>query len=676
MIALPIQEPVFVFAIVMSVIFLSPYVMRLIKLPEIVGVIFFGILLGPNAFNILERDTGILLFGTVGILFIMFYSGLELNIKSFKKKKLQSAVFGLLTFIFPMAAGFLSGYLIFSLDLISSILFGSVFASHTLLTYPVVDKLGVKDDESVVVAVGGTLITNSISMLILAVIASHVMGGGSGEWYHAPMTFIIFSATVVFFIPKIARWFFRTAQSDTYTQYIFIITILFAVASIGRIFGIEPIIGAFLAGLALNAIIPASSILMNRIGFIGNTLFIPFFLIYVGMLTDIRALFSGWSIVGVTLMMFLVSVPTKYLAAYLTHKFFGFSIAQKRLIFGLSNTQAAGTLAVMIVGYNLELFPRYFLDGAVLLMLITCIISAIFTEKAARSIASKDRLATAKDKDGESEEEDEKFLLLLSNPATATKLVDLALMMKDPKSENPIYPLTLVVDGNNTKEQIAQKQKLLEQAQKHASGTDQATHLITRVDVNVASGVSLASKEFSITHTILGWNSSQKSSTKIFGTMMEHILAVSDNAIITARTVSDWQGVKRMVLILSPHSQFEPKFPLTLTPILRLAVALKTTVLLHSSKRQLDKVMEIAAAQNLNVDFVFQERTSSDALKFAKSNIKANDFPIIICGRKSSISFHEDYEKIPNIIDAKFPKDNFLLIYSPQEDKSVRGNFV
>jgi hypothetical protein len=397
------------------------------------------------------------------------------------------------------------------------------------------------------------------------------------------------------------------------------------------------------------------------------------------MLTDVGALFSGWRVIGITIIMFLISVPTKYFAAYLTHRFFGFSRAQKRLVFGLSNTQAAGTLAVVIVGQNLNLFPTHFLDGAVLLMLITCIISAVYTEKAARFIASIDRSVAKKDKNGA--KEDEKFLLLLSNPATATKLVDLALMMKDPESENPIYPLTLVIDGGiNTKEEIAQKQKLLEQAQKHASGTDQATHLITRVDVNVASGVSLASKEFSITHTILGWNPTHKGSTKIFGTVMEHILAVSDNAIINANAANEWNVVKRLVLILSPHSHFEPKFASTITPILRLAYALKTTVLLHSSKRQLDKVMEISGNQNLNVDFVFQERTSAEtALKFAKHTLRSQDFSVVLCGRKSSISFHEDYEKIPNIINTRFPKSNFLLVYSPQETKQelrARNGFV
>jgi Kef-type K+ transport system membrane component KefB len=672
MTSLPIQEPVFVFTIVMAVIFLSPYVMRLIKLPEIVGIIFFGIILGPNGLNILERDTGILLFGTVGILFIMFYSGLELDMKDFRKKKLKSIAFGFLTFIFPITAGFLAGYLILRFNLITAILFGSLFSSHTLLAYPTVGKLGVKDDEAVVVTVGGTLITNSVSMLILAIIASYKSGGGSGEWYDAPAIFICFSALVMMFIPKIARWFFRTAQSDSYTQYIFIITILFLVASLGKMIGIEPIIGAFLAGLAVNTLIPANSILMNRIGFVGNTLFIPFFLIYVGMLTDVRLLFSDWRIIMVAILMFVVAVPTKYFAAWLTQKAFKYSKAQKELIFGLSNAQAANTLAVILVGIHLEIFEQFLLDGAILLMLATCIISAIYTEKAARSIASKNDSAQNDEK--MESKTDEKILLLLSNPATVTKLVDLAVMMKEPKNKNPIYPLTLIVDARNTQEEIAKKQKLLQQAQTHASGTNQLTHLITRVDVNVASGVSLASKEFSITHTILGWNASPTSGTKIFGTVTDHILGVTYNTIIAAKAVNDWYAIKRLVLFVSPNAHFEPEFSSTIMPIFRLAVSLKTTVTLHGSKLQLDKIMEICKENNLNLNIIFEERNGSGAaLKFAKTNLRENDFSVIISGRKSTVSFSEEHEKIPGIINYKFPKDNFLLVHPPRrEDKSYR----
>jgi len=665
---LPIQEPVFIFAIVMAVIFISPFVMRLLKLPEIIGMIFFGIILGPNGLNILERDTGVLLFGTVGVLFIMFYSGLEIDLKDFKKKKYESIAFGLLTFIFPILAGFLAGFLILRLDLMTAILFGSVFSSHTLLTYPIVGKLGIKDNEAVVVAVGGTLITNTISMLILAIVAGRALGGG--EWYDPPLIFVAFSLFILTFIPKIIRWFFRNAAAESYAQYIFIITILFLVASVGKQFGIEPIIGAFLVGLAVNSLIPANSILMNRIAFTGNTLFIPFFLLYVGMLTDVRLLFSDWKLIGIAILMFLVAVPTKYFAAYLTQKLFKYSEAQKKLIFGLSNTQAAGTLAVIMIGVQLELFEIILLDAAILLMLATCIISAIYSEKAAREIASEKK--TTKIEAAKSETINEKILLLLSNPFTVPKLVDLALMMKNPRDEKPIYPLTLVVDSNDTSEEIAKKQKLLEQAQEHASGTNQLTHLITRVDVNVASGVKLAAREFGITHTILGWNSSQTSSSKLFGTILEHILAVSENTIIAARTMNDWHAIKRFFLFLSPNAQFERNFLSVILPVLRVAVCLKKAVIFHGTEEQFDEIMNICSKNNINLDFIFKESSSESLLKFAKSNLKENDFSVIVSGRKLSVSFSEEHQKLPNFISFKYPKDNFMLVYPPRGEKSVR----
>jgi len=334
----------------------------------------------------------------------------------------------------------------------------------------------------------------------------------------------------------------------------------------------------------------------------------------------------------------------------------------------LSGTQAANTLATVLVGVQIKLFPHILLDGAILLMLVSCVMSAIFTEKAARQISSEKKEPTKDDE--KSGEVLEKILLLLSNPFSVTKLVDLAVMMKEPKNETPIFPLTLVVDSRATKEEIEKKQKLLEQAQSHASGTDQLTHLITRVDVNVASGVKLVSKEYSTTHTVLGWNSSRSNSSKIFGTVLEHILAVCDEVIIAAKTVVDWHVIERTILFVAPNSQFESNFESAVLPVLRVASSLKTTIILYSSKRQFDEIMNICAKNNINLDIIFEE--GATPLKFAKKTIRQNDFSVIINGRKNSVSFSEEYEKIPKIINRVFPKDNFLVVYPSREEKSVR----
>jgi hypothetical protein len=409
---------------------------------------------------------------------------------------------------------------------------------------------------------------------------------------------------------------------------------------------------------------------MNRIGFTGNTLFIPFFLMYVGMLTNVKLLFGSWETIGIAFLMFIAAVPTKYLAALITQKLFKYSDNQRELIFGLSNAQAANTLAALLVGVQIGLFPHVLLDAAVLLMLVTCIMSAIFTEKAARTISAEKNEITKNDEEID-ESVSEKILLLLANPQTVTKLVDLSVMMKNPQNENPIFPLTLVVDNKDTKDEIEKKQKLLEQAQIHASGTNQLTHLITRFDVNVASGVKLATKEYSITHTVLGWSGSQSNSSKIFGTILDHILAACDNTIITAKSVVDWHVIERTILFISPNAHLEHNFLSVILPVLRVASSLKTTIILYGSKPQFNEIMNVCAVNNINLDIIFEE-SEKNPIKFAKKTIRQNDFSVIINGRRKSVSFNDEYEKIPGFINGKFPKDNFMAVYPSGTEKKFR----
>ena len=632
-----VHEPVFVFTIVTTVIFLAPYLARLSRLPEIACIILSGVLLGPGGFNVLERDGGIQLFGTVGVLFLMFSSSLEIDIREFKKKKYKSLVFGILTFVFPFSIGFLSGKIL-GFSTMTAVLFGSIFSSHTLLTYPTVIKNGLKDDEATVVAVGGTFITNIVSMFILAIISAKSVDIDA-VWWEAPILFICFATLMIIFVSNFARWFFMKASADGFSQYIFIIAMLFTSISLGKLLGMEPVISAFLIGLALNRIVPHNSVLSNRIDFIGRTLFIPFFLIYIGMLMDLRLLFTDIKVIGVALLMLIASVPTKYLAALITKKILKYNKKQMYLIFGLSNTQAANTLAVILVGVHLGLFPQYLLDSAILLMLITCVISAIYTERAGGGdLPLHPQLF-----------EGFRVLVLLANPKTLIKLVDLALYISPKpqggaggRSPSPcIYPLALVIDGsgNAVAKEIEEKKKLLSIAQAHAVGAEQDLHLITRVDVNVASGVHLASKEFDITHTVIGWNSSQGKVAKVFGSVLEHVLEMSDNVIIAAKVPTDWSAISEINIVMPPDFDREYGFDSTVKPILNLENSLKKPV----------KTVDIAAA-------------------WSSGPTSSRTWVIFNC-RKSSVKHNSDYEKLANYVDKHYPEDNLLLVYPPAGDR-------
>ncbi|MBX5439649.1 MAG: cation:proton antiporter, partial [Thermoflavifilum sp.] len=297
---LPLQDPVLVFCIVLFVILLAPLLMKKLRIPGIIGLILAGIALGHHGFNILEGDllqkgNSINLFGTVGLLYIMFLAGLELNLNEFKKNQHKSILFGLFTFLFPFVIGYVVCEHILHLSLISSILVASMFSTHTLVAYPIASRLRIISNEAVAIAVGATIITDTLVLLILAVITGYAEGSiGASFWLKLGVAIVLFVALIFFTFPPIGRWFFRHVPDDEVSHFMFVLGMVFLAGFLAEVAGVEAIIGAFMAGLALNRLIPHTSPLMNRLEFVGNALFIPFFLIGVGMLVDVHILFQGW----------------------------------------------------------------------------------------------------------------------------------------------------------------------------------------------------------------------------------------------------------------------------------------------------------------------------------------------------------------------------------------------
>jgi Kef-type K+ transport system membrane component KefB/nucleotide-binding universal stress UspA family protein len=351
--SLPLKNPVLIFSLILFIILFAPLILNKLRIPHLIGLIIAGALIGPNGFNLMERDMSIILFGTVGLLYIMFLAGLEIDLAEFKKNSGKSLYFGLLTFLIPMVLGIVGGLYLLNFSISTSVLLASMFASHTLIAYPIVSKLGATKDRAVNITVGGTMITDTLALLVLAVIVGMTTGEINDEfWIKLGVSVLVFGLVIVFIFPLIGRWFFKRFE-DNISQYIFVLGMVFLGGFLAELAGIEHIIGAFLVGLALNRLIPRTSPLMNRIEFVGNALFIPFFLIGVGMLIDYRAFFRGFETIKVASIMTLIAIVAKFLAAFITQKTFKFSIDQRRLIFGLSSAQAAATLAAVLVGFNI-----------------------------------------------------------------------------------------------------------------------------------------------------------------------------------------------------------------------------------------------------------------------------------------------------------------------------------
>lgn len=398
-ITLPIINPVLKFLVILIVILVAPIILNKLKIPHILGLIIAGAIIGPNGFNLLIRDSGIILSGTAGLLYIMFLAGLEINMAEFKRNRFKSLVFGLYTFIIPIILGILSSYYILKLSMLSSVLVASMYASHTLIAYPILSNLGVNKNRAVNIAVGGTMITDTLALLVLAVIVRMTTGELTlAFWMKLTISVLCFGLIVMLLFPIIGKWFLKRFE-DKVTQYIFVLVMVFLGAILAEAAGIEAIIGAFLSGLALNRLIPSTSPLMNRIEFVGNAIFIPFFLISVGMLVDYQAFFKDFETIKVALVMTFIATTAKYIAAWLSQKTFKFTIDERRLIFGLSNAQAAATLAAVMVGYNIiigetesgesvRLLNENILNGTIVMILVTCTIATLSAQKGARNISS------------------------------------------------------------------------------------------------------------------------------------------------------------------------------------------------------------------------------------------------------------------------------------------------
>ena len=423
---LPIKNPVLILAITLLIILFAPLFLKRFRIPGIIGLIIAGVVIGPNTLHIIEKSTSFELFSKTGLLYIMFLAGLEIDMQEYKKNRSKSLVFGALTFFIPIIIGFITCIYLFDYTLWPALLLASMFSTHTLLSYPIVSNMGIVKNRAVQITFGGTIITDSAVLILLGVI-TNVVGGEINTlfWIRLILSLGVLCFSVLFILPKVSRWFFRNIEGQGSSQYIYVLAVVFTAGFFSELAGVEPIIGAFLAGLALNRVIPHNSVLMNRVIFIGNTIFIPFFLISAGMLVDLTLFLKGTSALIFAGILSVVALSTKWLAAQATGIIYKYSKNERNVIFGLSASHAAATLAVIKVGYDIGLFDQNVINGTIILILITCMFSSFVTERAARKIAVSEKETSKKSYD-----KTERILIPVSNPENIARLIDLALVIK------------------------------------------------------------------------------------------------------------------------------------------------------------------------------------------------------------------------------------------------------
>ncbi|QBQ07055.1 cation:proton antiporter [Sporosarcina pasteurii] len=667
----PLEGPVLIFGLAVLMFLFFPILMGKLRMPAIIGPILAGIIVGPNGLGILARDSTIELLGTVGLLFIMFIAGLELDFDGFKKYRNRSILFGLLSFGFPFILGIIVG-LWLDLGVLSAILFGTILSSHTLLGYPAVSTFGVTKNKAVTTAIGGTLLTDSLAMLVLAIVTGASAGNLTfGFWMYLLISTAVFAAGVLIITPYLTKWFFKRSKNEAALEFNFVMAVLFVAGAISLFVGLEPIIGAFLAGLALNRYIYDHGPLMNRIRFTANALFIPFFLLSVGMLMDLRVLISNPDALLITALILVAGIVGKLISSWITGKVYGYSKVETKLIFGLSISQAAATLAATLVGFRLGLIDQQIVNAVIVIILVTCIIGPYFSEKYAK------KLAISQDKGGRDESLPERILIPLSNPDTMESLMDMGFVVKKALNSNaPLYPLTVVQkDLKQASDEVSQAERMLEHAVMYASGAEVPVKLLTRVDQNVGWGIERASTEEQITTIIAGWDGVRQRDEKTYGTVIDNFLEHTYQRSLITKVRQPLNTMDRIILILPNNVVYKPGFEDAISIIKDIASQLSTSIKGLVLRDDLDVYEKVSGRVRPNIKIDFHSKDSWDSLYENDLNeIKSTDLVILLSARRGTVAWNPELEDMPKQL-AALNRGNFIVFYPTEmKETDIRGS--
>lgn len=678
---LPLTDPVLKFLLILVIILSAPLLLNKLKIPHLLGLIIAGAVIGPNGLNLVLRDSSIILSGTAGLLYIMFLAGLEIDMGDFKKNSGRSFVFGMYTFLIPMGLGIVAGLYLLNFSMNTSILLASMFASHTLIAYPIISKLGISKDKSVTITVGGTMITDMLALLVLTIIVGMATGQiGEHFWTQLSISILVFILFVVIVFPIAARWFFKHVQ-DSISQYIFVLVMVFLGAYLAELAGIESIIGSFLAGLSLNRLIPHSSPLMHRVEFIGNSIFIPFFLISVGMLIDYRVFFTSFETIKVGIVMIVVATVAKYAAAWLTQKTFRMSADQRRIIFGLSNAQAAATLAAVMVGYAvilgetpdgqpIRLLNESVLNGTILMILVTCTMASFSAQKGAHNLAA----ATPAEADDKPHKPKERILIPLSNEDTAEELVNLSLATKSKKNMQELYALNILDNKSaGNEQQLKKSRRLLENATLIAAATDTHLQELIRYDLNVTNAILSVVLEHNITDLILGLHKEKGIPTSFLGRITEGILEHSDVTTLIYKPAQPLSTMKRHLVVIPEKAEKEAGFTQWVNRIANVIQNTGAKVVYYGSVETIERLKSILKKQGGEMEFI--EFSDWEDFLIVFRDVHSDDNLWVVMSRPNGISFTPGMNRIPGYLNKYFQQNSFILIY-PQQANTVGKRYL
>lgn len=668
-IAFPITDPTWIFFLVLVIILFAPILLERLRIPHIIGMILAGLVVGEHGFNILARDSSFELFGKVGLYYIMFLAGLEMNMEDFKSIRMKATVLGLLAFIFPLGIGIWTNLHVLDYGLITSVLLASMYASHTLIAYPIVIRYGINRNRAVSIAVGGTAVTDTLTLLVLAVIAGMFNEKGISEmfWVWLVVKVVVLSVVIMYTFPRIGRWFFRR-YTDNVVQFIFVLAMVFLGAGLMELIGMEGILGAFLAGLVLNRLIPHVSPLMSHLEFVGNALFIPYFLIGVGMLINVNVLFGHIDSIKVAGVMIVVALLGKWIASWVTQKIYGMKALERELMFGLSNAQAAATLAAVMVGYNIiqpngeRLLNEDVLNGTILLILVTCVVSSFITEHAAKRVAMSD--AELNEEKGQ---EKERFLIPVANPETLDRLMGLAMVVRDEKQINNLVALNVINDNNDSVKQEMKGRRSLERAAQIAASANVMLKTVSRFDLNITTGILHTAKENEATSIIIGLHHKASIVDSFFGNLTENLLKGTYLQVMIVRFLIPVNTLRRIIVAVPPKAEFEHGFVKWIVHLCRMSSQLGCRLHFFAHPQTLGYIKGYIQKKHKDVLTQYQELEDWDDLLIITGQVDYDHLLVVVSSRRGSISYDSAFERLPMQISKYFNNNSIMLLYPDQK---------
>lgn len=661
-----VSSPVGIFLVVMALILCVPMALSRLKIPHVIGLILAGVAVGPHGFNVLARDMSFEVFGQVGLLYLMFLAGVEIDMYHLKKNLRRGMVFGFYTFFIPVALGVAAAMTLMGMGVVAALMMASMMAAHTLLAYPIVSRLGLTKNPAVIIAIAGTIFTVLGSLMVLAGAASVVR---VGEFRWLPMMrliglVVVYCAVVVYVYPRLTRWFFKR-YNDGVMQYVYVMVMMFLAASVAKLIGIEAVFGAFFSGIVLNRYIPGRSPLMARIVFVGNAIFIPYFLLGVGMLIDVGALTRGWSTLYVAAVMSCVAMAGKWVAAFATQKTFGMRPIDRSILYQLSNAHTAVALAVVTIGYELGAFDEAVLNGTVIMILVTCTVSSVGTSRAASqlkvmSLSHKDVIAPKR-----LSEKGEKTLIPVVNPQTARELVNLALMINDGNwLRNKLYALH--VRNDNTASSRAVGKSSLDVAQHVAASVDVQLKTIERFDMNFVTGVLNTIEEREISEVVIGLHRRSNVIDSFFGDKITQLLKATYKMVMISRCYIPINTIRRIVVVVPAKAQFETGFSRWVRSLGNLTRQLGCKIIFccgHETRRYIRAVM-LEGKYEIRVEY--RDMETWDDFVLLSNRIVEDDLFVAVSARRASVSFNSDLDSLPEFLRKYFSSNNIIVIFPEQ----------